>query len=58
MIKNQQKILKLLYNAGSANFGPRAKCGPQSQNLSPRAPFQPKIYIFKAIKIVDFIIKT
>ena len=35
-----------------------ANCGPQSQNLRPASSLSAKIYIFKTIKILNFIIKT
>jgi len=41
-------VLFLYLEQGSANCGPRAKCGPQSQNLWPAKYFLAKSILFKA----------
>ena len=47
-----------LINQGSANCGPRAKCGPQSQNLRPARSFSVKNIHFKINENFIFVIKT
>ena len=44
-------LVSIVILQGSANFGPRAKCGPEVKACGPKAHYQSKTYFLKTTKI-------